>query len=129
MNRIIFTFLILTSITTASLAQTLKISGVDASDTKLYDKVSKALGKTLTLSFYDNSVSLNSPGESGTLNLKKSSDTEYIKQEDTNSKSSMYKLKITKTFGVITSVTLRFTYQKKHQPNETGWTTLTAKRF
>jgi hypothetical protein len=129
MNRFIYALLIVTGFSTSSMAQTLKISGVDASEPQLYDKASKALGKTLTLTFYDNSVSVTSPGQSGTLNLKKDTETQYLKVEETNSKSSTYKLTLTKTFGVITSVTLGFSYQKKYQPNESGWSTLTAKRF
>jgi len=124
-KTIILIIVLVATFSISSYAQTLKITAVDASDPKVYEKLSQGLGKTITLSFYDNSITLNTQGEKP-LNLKKVSDSKYYKSVTTGTTVETYSLTVNKVFGVVSSIELNFTGKKRDVSN---WATLTAKRL
>ncbi|WP_143007742.1 hypothetical protein [Daejeonella rubra] len=107
----------------------MKVTDVDSSDDKSYDKASQALGKTITMKFYDNSVTLTFQGDKTPINLKKYSETQYRRIEKNPHSEFVMTLDIKTTFGVISSIE----YLVEVNPNSTSgnnkWGKMTAKRF
>lgn len=111
-------------------AQNLKVSAVDASDTKIYNEVApKYLGKVMQLTIYDNSVTVK-VAKVDPINLRLTSDNDYsMVESDSEHESHTFYLTINKTLCVITSATLKYVIREKGGQYRTADFTLTAKRF
>ena len=113
-------------------AQTFQVSGIDASDDKTYNQFTKELGKTIKLTFYDNSVSMSFTSGSASMNLKKVNETSYaISNNSANNGNGLIQvsLTLTKTFGVISSIQFEKSYTDNRNSSKNGWAKITAKRF
>lgn len=106
---LITTFLVLTA---PAIAQSLKITSVDVSSTRRYQEVAKKfLGKTMSLTFYDNSVKIMIGGKDETLVLSKFDESNYrfVDQSDYHRRS--YRLKVNTTLMVVSSIEFTATFE------------------
>jgi hypothetical protein len=130
LKSLLITCLLAFTTLTASYAQTLKVTKVDASVTKLYDSAAKIfLGKPMVLAIYDNSATVKL-ADGDPIIVKLTNDNEYsaIESESDKERHTFY-LTINKTLGVITSSTLKYLISEKGGQHRTAYWLLTAKRF
>lgn len=93
-------------------AQTFKVSDIQTTNQKHYQKIAKeALGSKITAVFYDNSVSLSLEGEGKPYILRKVNNGVFSFSEESRGEKVTYQAIFTKSVGVIT--TLQFTSTNK----------------
>jgi hypothetical protein len=116
-------------ISSVAFSQTLKITGVDSENEKLYEKTAKRyLGKIMTLEVYDNAI-----------RLKVNQNDEVLKQvspnfykkilKDSDTQTETITLEVNTTLSVITSATLRLIIEEKSGQKRMAISKITAKRF
>lgn len=116
-NRNIITitfFAFLFSISFQSFSQTFKVSAVESTKEREYDKLTRLLGKTQTLNFYDNSVTIKMENEPQELNLRKDSNTKYSRTIKSGYSTISYTLTIKMIFSYMTSTELQITEHKSN---------------
>lgn len=111
------------------MSQTLKITGVDGSDDKLYNMAAKrGLDKNMILKVYDNSITV-TIGDMSSINLKQLSSSTYRKTESGNSETITYTLTLSTTASFITSAVFKLEIVENGGKQRYGWYTITGKRF
>jgi hypothetical protein len=124
----IFLALMLTFTSLMVKAQTLKVTSVDSVDPSKYQEFAQAhLGKSLTLSFYDNALSIEEP-DNPTLYLKKTGATTYRYVDDNRSETNTMTVEVHYTLNVVTSLTLT-AYSHNKNGGYSNTVTAVAKRF
>jgi len=111
---IVTLFAFLFSIPFQSFAQTFKVSAVESTEEREYEKLTRLLGKTQTLSFYDNSVTIKMENEEKELNLRKDSNTKYSRSVKSGYSTISYTLTIKMIFSYMTSTELQITEHKSN---------------
>ncbi|UKJ07788.1 hypothetical protein [Solitalea lacus] len=130
MKKTLFTTILIILFSAISVyAQTLKVTSVNASDDKLYNRIApRELGKELTLTIYDNSVLVKTTN--GTLVLKMVSENKYSKTESSSEKETVsFELIVNKTMSVITSANFTKYIRENGGLNRSAWYELKATRF
>ncbi|HWD90324.1 MAG TPA: hypothetical protein VG367_19485 [Mucilaginibacter sp.] len=111
-----------------AVAQTLKVSSVDASDDKVFhNEAGQYLGHNLILDVYDNSVTVKI--DKHTEVLKLIADDAYKATEENDTETYIYTLTIHKTVGVTTSADFEMRIQENKGQRRVAWLKLIAKRF
>ncbi|HEY0056586.1 MAG TPA: hypothetical protein VGB63_14625 [Pedobacter sp.] len=127
MKKYFFPLIISVIFTLPSAAQTLKVTAVNTSNSSEYQKAAKYLGKSITLTFYDNSVTVKMEGDSQPINLKKGRDDHYGTSKEYAAHTDYIGLKVEKVLGVVHEIKLEIQKVRSRGTNETK--TYTAKRF
>jgi len=111
---IVTLFAFLFSIPFQSFSQIFKVSAVESTKEKEYDKLTRLLGKTQTLNFYDNSVTIKMENEPQELNLRKDSNTKYSRTIKSGYSTISYTLTIKMIFSYMTSTEIQITEYKSN---------------
>lgn len=130
LKKIILTLVLAIAAYSIGAAQTLKVTAVNATEDRLYNFAAEHfLGKSMTLTIYDNSVSVKLPGRDAII-LRETSDGTYrYLYKDMDTEAQTFVLTVNKTVGVVTSAELELNVDEKGgQHRHAGWS-LMAKRF
>lgn len=111
-------------------AQTLKITAIDASTPKLYKSTAEqCLGKDMVLSVYDNSAKAR-VSDLETVILKQTSENHYSTiRRETDNETETYYLEVNKTLNIVTSAKIKVVISEKSGQKRVAWPYITAKRF